>query len=73
MRKGKWVNRKRLLVLKMTQPQFARWLKEQTGIPVTSIMVARMENWGACDTNKKLTPYQEIIDLLTTLCRSPRE
>lgn len=67
MRPGKWVNRKRLCVLNMTQPQFARWLREHTGIPVTSIMVARMENWGACDTRKKLTPHQEIIELLKTI------
>lgn len=64
MKKGKWINRKRLLVLKMTQPQFARWLEEQTSISVTSIMVARMENWEACDTRKKLMPPIEIIELL---------
>lgn len=64
MRKGKWINVIRQSVLNMNQTDFSRWLTERTGIPISSQMVARMENWGATDTNKKIEPPKEVIKLL---------
>lgn len=67
MRQGKWINGKRLRVLKMTQPQFARWLTERTGLSVNAQMVARVENCGAIDTRKQLTPHYKITNLLNEI------
>jgi len=43
-------------VLSMTQPKFAEWLSVQTGEPIRSIKVCRMENFGARDACHPLRP-----------------
>lgn len=71
MRKGRWINLIREGILKMNQPEFAKWLTQSTGVPVDASMVGKIESWGSVDIKKKNTkkviPDPKIINLLESI------
>jgi hypothetical protein len=52
-------------VKKMTQVQFAKFLSQETGEKITSLMVCRMENYGQRDAYHPQAPSAAVIALLT--------
>jgi hypothetical protein len=50
--------------LNMTQPKFADWLSIQTGENIESIMICRMENFGARDACSPLKPTTAVNNII---------
>jgi hypothetical protein len=50
--------------LGMTQPQFAKWLSQESGEVIDSKMVCRMENFRASDACHPVAPSPAVIEVI---------
>jgi hypothetical protein len=52
------------LAKKLTQPQFSRWLSKESGEPISSQMVNRMENFRNRDAYQPKPPSPAISEII---------